>query len=86
MYRMYCMVASRIKMLALSRKDRFTRRNVFAKCDKINGRIWESLGASFVKNKATLEKNSVQNSKSKKQLQRGFNISRNNSYPRKILV
>lgn len=29
---------------------------MFAKCDKINGRIWESLGASFVKNKATLEK------------------------------
>lgn len=56
MYRMYCMVASRIRVLALSRKDRFTRRNVFAKCDKINGRIWESLGASFVKNKATLEK------------------------------
>ena len=53
---MYCMVASRIRVLALSRKDRFTRRNVFVKCDKINGRIWESLGASFVKNKATLEK------------------------------
>ena len=50
------MVASRIRVLALFRKDRFTRRNVFVKCDKINGRIWESLGASFVKNKATFEK------------------------------
>ena len=44
------MVASRVRVLVLSRKDRFPRKNVFVKYDKVNLGIWESLGASFVKN------------------------------------
>ena len=68
------MVASRIRVLVLSRKDRFPRTNMFIKCDKVNWGIWESLGASFVKNQDKLEKKMSPKFEFIKQLNSGFNI------------